>query len=108
MLYILRPLVYAVLVHQIEHYKANHSSSNSSSNSSSHSDPLPTTTINSVTSINNPTTAIGMFANLTSSTSAIVRKVLDAISVDALLNILALAISFVSLHCVLFALFLSL
>ena len=101
MLYILRPVIYAVLVHQIEHYKANHSSSNSSTNNSSnttsYADPLPTTTMNSITSIHNPTTAIGMFANLTSSTSAIVRKVLDAISVDALLNILALAISFVSL-----------
>ncbi len=95
MLYILRPLIYAVLVHHIEHYKTN---SSTSSHNTNHSDPHPTTPIHTVTSIANPTTAISLFANLTNSTSAVLSKVLDAISVDALLNILALAISFVSLY----------
>ena len=94
MLYILRPLIYAVLVHQIGHYKSKHNTT-SNGNDASQSN---TNATDIVTTISSTTNALSLITKYSNSTSAIVTKVLDALSVDALLNVLALAVSFVSVQ----------
>lgn len=102
MLYILRPLIYAVLVHQIEQYKANNNNTSSTSGSGSgNNEAISATTNNTSTPRDNnsiSTSVTTRLANITSHTTAIVSRVLETLSVDALLNVLALAISFVSYY----------
>ena len=94
MLYILRPLIYAVLVHQIEHYKGKSNTTNGGNDASQSSTNATPTDV--VSTISSTTTVLSLFTQLTSRTSVLVSKVLDALSVEALLNVLALAVSFVS------------
>ena len=97
MLYILRPLIYAVLVHQIEHYKSKNNTTNGGNDASqSSANATPTTDI--ATTISSTTNALSLFTKFSNSTSAIVSKILDALSVEALLKVLALAVSFVSVQ----------
>lgn len=106
-LYILRPLIYALLVHQIDQYREHrqsHSDNNSTPNNSlanangagntaatvsaNGNTAITTTTISSIT---------GRIAEyIASAGNSALTRVLDSISVDALLSALALAVSFVS------------
>lgn len=109
MLYILRPLIYAVLVHQIDLHRQNrdgNSSNRSVTSSSTSSETIHTTTTTTGTTnalvttggINNTMARIAEYIAGASNSSgnATVSRVLDVVSVDALLSALALAVSFVS------------
>jgi hypothetical protein len=75
MLYILRPLIYAALVHQVEIYRSQRASSAASTTA-----PTDSTA---------PSVGSG-------GVRGIFNRVLDNFTMDALLNVVALAVSFVS------------
>jgi len=95
MLYILRPLIYALLVQQIDAQRAKNNASTTAT----------TTTADTNTSANTATTGgVGTLVATTGSSvtgvtgaAGVISRVLDVFSMDALLNVLALVVSFVSL-----------
>lgn len=118
MLYILRPLIYALLVQQVEQRRKRDSNGNNNAEpttttttssrdtgtSTNNNLPGPITTTNTLV---NTTSALVAAANAYLSTTSVgvgrmVNQALSALTVDALLSILALAVSFVSILCVLF------
>lgn len=111
MLYILRPLIYAVLVHQIDQYRqtsqqqqqpqqpSDTDNGDQVSSSSGNSALVRAGGINGV---------VGRIAEyVTGARNSIVSRVLDCVSVDALLSALALAISFVSTVYIFYILFIN-
>lgn len=86
MLYILRPLIYAALVQQIEAYRAKQSADGVQSTTSSSTGDSSAASSGTATNMNSGSAGY----------SGTFRKVLDAFTMDALLGVVALAISFVS------------
>jgi hypothetical protein len=89
MLYILRPLIYAALVHQIEVYRSMQQSSDANSGTAGSS-------ASGAARGNSSTSSSGSTGGTSAEGSSVFAKVLDTLTVDALLGAVALAVSFVS------------
>lgn len=91
MLYILRPLIYALLVQQIDAHRARTSASTTTSTGTTDSSNNNTGTV-----ATGGISAVVASTNTTTTSASVISRVLDVFSMDALLNVLALVVSFVS------------
>jgi hypothetical protein len=86
MLYILRPLIYAALVHQVEVYR------------SQRTPAATTSTTSAAAAVGSSGTRVGgaTFSAVGTAMNGVFTSVMDNFTMDALLNVVALAVSFVS------------
>jgi hypothetical protein len=89
MLYILRPLIYAALVHQIEAYRSKQQSRDANSGTAGSS-------ASGAAGGNSSTSSSGSPGGTGAEGGSVFTRVLDTLTVDALLGAVALAVSFVS------------
>jgi hypothetical protein len=89
MLYILRPLIYAALVHQIEAYRSKQQSSDANSG-------IPGSGAGRAVGGNTSTSSSESTGGTRAEGASVFTGVLDTLTVEALLGAVALAVSFVS------------
>jgi hypothetical protein len=89
MLYILRPLIYAALVHQIEVYRSKQQFSDANSGTAGSS-------ASGAAGGNTSTSSSGSTGGTRAEGGSVFTRVLDTLTVDALLGAVALTVAFVS------------